>query len=65
MPVSSCRCVFLTAISDTVVHLHLEGARQHNGMWQHALNNIDEQINRFMERKYFILNRKFDKLLKK
>jgi hypothetical protein len=32
-------------------------------MWQHAINVIDEQINRNMESKYFILNKKLDKLI--
>jgi hypothetical protein len=32
-------------------------------MWKHAIHDIDEQINRIMESKYFILNKKLDKLL--
>jgi hypothetical protein len=52
-------------LNQQLYHLHLEGARQHNGMWQRALNNIDEQINTITERKYFILNKKLDKLLKR
>jgi len=35
------------------------------GVWQHAINNIDEQLNKTMKRKYLILNKKLDKLLTK
>jgi len=34
-------------------------------MWQHALNYIDEQINRIMGNKYSTLNKKLDTLMTK
>ena len=50
-------------LNKQLYHVHLKGAWQHNGMWQHAINNIDEQLNKTMKRKYLILNKKLDKLL--
>jgi len=38
--------------------LQLEGAAQQNGMWQHALVQIDELLNRTMEGRYQTLNKK-------
>jgi hypothetical protein len=32
-------------------------------MWQHALEYIDEQVNKEMENKYMTLNKKLDNLL--
>jgi len=45
-------------LNKQLYYLHLEGAWQYKGMWQHAIHDIDEQINRIMESKYFILNKK-------
>ena len=44
---------------------HLEGALQHNGMWQHALDYIDEKINRILDNKYLAPNKKLDALMMK
>ena len=37
--------------------LHLEGAHQYNGMWQHIQEYIDEQISRLMNNLYRKLNK--------
>ena len=38
----------------------LECANQHNGMWEHIQNYIDQQINKIMESQYEKLNKKLD-----
>jgi hypothetical protein len=44
--------------------MHLEGAQQCSGMWQHIHNSIDTQINRLMDNLYQKLNKKLDTLTK-
>jgi len=45
--------------------LQLEGAAQQNGMWQHALVQIDELLNRTVEGRYQTLNKKLDTFINK
>ena len=49
-------------LNQRLFYLHLEGAHQYNGMWQHIKEYIDEQISRLMESLYQKLNKKLDAL---
>jgi len=45
-------------LNQRLYYLHLEGAHQYNGMWQHVQEYIDEQISRLMDNLYQKLNKK-------
>jgi len=45
-------------------HQHLDAANHYKGMWQHALEEIDKQNNKYMESRYKTLNKKMDNLKK-
>ena len=49
-------------LNTKLYHQHLQAAHQYKGMWQHALEEIDKQNNKYMENSYKALNKKLDKL---
>ena len=51
-------------LNTNLYHQHLQAAHLYKGMWQHALEEIDKQNNKYMENRYETLNKKLDKLKK-
>ena len=47
-------------LNQQLFRMQLQCANQHNGMWQHIQNCIDQQINNTMENQYQRLNKKLD-----
>ena len=49
-------------LNTNLYHQHLQAAHLCKGMWQHALEGIDKQNNKYMENSYKALKKELDKL---
>ena len=52
-------------LNGQLLQLHLERATLLNGMWQHALEKLDEALGKIMENRYQSMNKKLDILITK